>query len=125
MLRKNQEAYIPFAYTDNLTHAAPFLFFNHCIYFAKKILLNAGSACVQDVGKNLKLRTVCILVNLMSQIINDNVQYTIQHFRLIKVMRAVDGLVFAGTFLDTCNVTQQVNRYLIYPTNNIPYILCT
>jgi len=40
-------------------------------------------------------------------------------------MHAADRLVFAGAFLDTYNVTQRMNRYLIYPTNNIPYIVCT
>jgi len=45
----------------------------------------------------------------------------------MKGMRAADRLVFAGTFLDTYNLTQQINRYLIYRTYeyNIPYIVCT
>jgi len=48
--KKTQDAYIPFAYTNNPTHTVPFLFFDHFIYFAKKRLLNAGSACVGGVG---------------------------------------------------------------------------
>jgi len=48
--KKTQEAYIPFVYSNNSTHPVPFLFFDHCIYFAKKRILNTGSACVENVG---------------------------------------------------------------------------
>jgi hypothetical protein len=48
-VKKTQEVFIPFPYTNNPTQPGPFLFFDHFIYFAKKRLLIVGSACV-DVG---------------------------------------------------------------------------
>jgi len=39
-------------------------------------------------------------------------------------MCPADRLVIAGAFLDKY-VTQRMNRYRIYPTNNTPYIVCT